>query len=105
MSRRSVGVLSAASMRQPCVTVFFFSIDSCFSVTEYLRSWSLVAQLRAHLCECVGYTWFSKREAGSLLRELWSEGQRINADELLKDVTGAELEMGAVAERISEDLR
>ena len=27
-----------------------------------------------------------------------------NADELLKDVTGAELEMAAVAERVSEDL-
>jgi hypothetical protein len=40
-----------------------------------------------------------------LLRELWSEGQRISADELLKDVTGAELEMAAVAERVAEDLR
>ena len=30
--------------------------------------------------------------------------ERINADELLKDVTGAELEMATVAERVSEDL-
>ena len=55
-------------------------------------------------CERFGNTWFAKREAGSLLRELWSEGQRQSADELLKDVTGAELEMAAVAERVAEDL-
>ena len=73
-------------------------------MTEYLRSWAFEAQLRAHLRERFGNAWFAKREAGSLLRELWSEGQRYNADELLNEVTGAELEMEAVAERVREDL-
>src|SRR5206468_2298558 len=83
---------------------YLADIDSGFYVTEYLRSWAFEAQLRAHLRERFGNTWFAKREAGSLLRELWSEGQRINADEILKEVTGAQLEMAAVAERVSEDL-
>ena len=40
------------------------------------------------------------REAGSLLKELWELGQKPNADELLKDVTGAAVELEAVAEHV-----
>ena len=52
-----------------------------------------------------GEAWFTRREAGSLLRELWELGQQPTADELLKDVTGAELELGALEARIRADLR
>ena len=52
-----------------------------------------------------GSKWFATREAGSLLRELWGEGQRMRAEEMLKDVTGSTLEMEAVAERVREVLR
>jgi len=102
---RYVELLGSALKIEPSEADYLADIDSGFYVTEYLRSWAFEAQLRAHLRERFGNTWFTKREAGSLLRELWSEGQRINADELLKDVTGAELEMAAVAERVGEDLR
>jgi hypothetical protein len=105
MRPRYVELLSDALKIEPSDTDYLADIDSGFYVTEYLRSWAFEAQLRAHLRERFGNTWFAKREAGSLLRELWSEGQRISADELLKDVTGAELEMAAVAERVAEDLR
>ena len=101
---RYVELLGDALKVEPSDTDYLADIDSGFYVTEYLRSWAFEAQLRAHLRERFGNTWFAKREAGSLLRELWSEGQRINADELLKDVTGAELEMAAVADRVGEDL-
>ena len=101
---RYVELLGNATKIEPSGADYLADIDSGFYVTEYLRSWAFEAQLRAHLRERFGNTWFAKREAGSLLRELWSEGQRPNADELLKDVTGAELEMAAVADRVSEDL-
>ena len=101
---RYVELLGAALRIEPSETDYLADIDSGFYVTEYLRSWAFEAQLRAHLREQFGKAWFAKREAGSLLRELWSEGQRISADELLKDVTGAELEMAAVADRVGEDL-
>jgi hypothetical protein len=104
MRPRYVELLGDALKIEPSETDYLADIDSGFYVTEYLRSWAFEAQLRSHLRERFGTTWFAKREAGSLLRELWSEGQRINADELLKDVTGAELEMAAVADRIQEDL-
>jgi hypothetical protein len=105
MRPRYVELLGDALKIEPSDTDYLADIDSGFYVTEYLRSWAFEAQLRAHLRERFGTTWFAQREAGSLLRELWSEGQRINADELLKDVTGAELEMAAVADRVGEDLR
>jgi hypothetical protein len=101
---RYVELLADALKIEPSDTDYLADIDSAFYVTEYLRSWAFEAQLRAHLRERFGSTWFTKREAGSLLRELWSEGQRMNADEMLKDVTGAELEMAAVAERVGEDI-
>ena len=43
-----------------------------------------------------GNAWFTHRDAGSLLRELWAEGQKPTADELLREVTGETLELAAV---------
>ena len=79
-------------------------IDGSFYVTGYLRSWAFEAQLRDFLRSEFGNDWFARRDAGDLLRELWSLGQGPTADELLKDVTGAKLEMASVAERIREGL-
>jgi len=79
-------------------------IDGSFYVRGYLRSWALEAQLRDYLRSELGSDWFAKRDAGDLLRELWSLGQGPTADELLRDVTGAKLEMAAVTERIREGL-
>jgi hypothetical protein len=56
------------------------------------------------LRERFGNAWFSRRDAGSLLRELWSEGQKPTADELLRDVTGETLELAAVGDRVREAL-
>ena len=79
-------------------------IDGSFYVTGYLRSWAFEAQLRDFLRSELGNDWFAKRDAGDLLRELWSLGQGPTADELLQDVTGAKLEMASVADRIREGL-
>ena len=79
-------------------------IDGSFYVTGYLRSWAFEAQLRDFLRGEFGNDWFARREAGDLLRELWSLGQGPTADELLRDVTGAKLEMASVAERVREGL-
>ena len=79
-------------------------IDGSFYVIGYLRSWAFEAQLREFLRSELGDAWFARREAGNLLRELWSLGQGPTADELLADVTGAKLEMASVADRIREGL-
>src|SRR6266545_2409625 len=79
-------------------------LDPGFYSSSYLRAWSFESAPRGFLREEFGRAWFTRPEAGSLLRELWSEGQRPTADELIDDVAGAELELAAVAERIEESV-
>jgi len=83
---------------------YLSDIDGSFYVTGYLRSWALEAQLRDFLRSEFGNVWFARREAGDLLRELWSLGQGPTADELLRSVSGAELHLGAVVDRVREGL-
>jgi hypothetical protein len=81
---------------------YLADVDAGFYSSSYLRAWAFESALRGFLREEFGRAWFTRPEAGSLLRELWSEGQRPTADELIDDVAGVELELGAVAERIEE---
>jgi hypothetical protein len=101
---RYVELLSDATKVEPAAVDYLGDIDDGFYASQYLRAWALEAQLRAHLRERFGNAWFSRREAGSLLRELWAEGQKPTADELLREVTGEALELAAVADRIRESL-
>ena len=101
---RYVELLADALKIEPSPTDYLSDIDPGFYVSSYLRSWAFESQLRAFLREEFGNAWFARREAGSLLRELWSLGQKPTAEELLKDVTGATLEMESVAERVRETL-
>jgi hypothetical protein len=101
---RYVELLDDATKVEPSPSDYLADMDGGFYASQYLRAWAFEAQLRAHLRERFGNAWFSKREAGSLVRELWAEGQKPTADELLKDVTGESLALDAVADRIREAL-
>ena len=79
-------------------------IDGPYYVTEYLRSWAFEAQFREHLRTEYGNDWFARRAAGDHLRELWSLGQSLDADTLLRQSAGTRLEMASVADRIAEGL-
>jgi hypothetical protein len=104
MRSRYVELLGDALKVEPAAADYLGDIDAGFYASEYLRSWAFEAQLRAYLREKFGNAWFTKRDAGSLLRELWAEGQKPTADELLADVTGERLELAAVADRVREAL-
>ena len=101
---RYVELLADATKVEPAAADYLGDIDPGFYASEYLRAWAFEAQLRAYLRERFGNAWFSRRHAGSLLRELWAEGQRPTADELLRDVSGQQLELAAVGDRIREAL-
>ena len=73
-------------------------VDPFFYCAAYLRAWALETHLRRELRERFGELWFEDREAGALLRELWSGGQREPADELLRRLTGAELDFSALVD-------
>jgi hypothetical protein len=103
-SSRYVALLGDALKIEPAEADYLGDIDASFYVTGYLRSWAFEAQLRTHLRERYGSAWFTNREAGSLLRELWSLGMSQTADDMLRDVTGDEIEMDAVATLVRETL-
>jgi len=75
---------------------YLADLDPGFYVACYLRAWALETHLRAHLRERFGEQWFAQREAGEVLRSLWRDGQRLSAEELLGELTGAELDFGAL---------
>ena len=104
MRPRYVELLGDALKIEPSPVDYLADIDSSFYVSAYLRSWAFEAQMRTHLREEFGNTWFARREAGSLLRELWGEGQRWPAEDFLRDITGSTLELESVAERVREHL-
>jgi hypothetical protein len=104
MKQRYVELLGNALKIEPSATDWLADVDAGFYVSRYLRAWAFDAQLSFHLRERFGNEWFAQREAGSLLRELWSLGQGPTADELLDDVTGTEIDMSAVTERVRERL-
>ena len=101
---RYVELLSDALKVTPSDADYLDDVDGGFYSSEYLRAWAFEAQLRSHLREQYGNAWFTRHEAGSLLRELWNEGQKPTADEILNDVSGQSLELEAVAARVSEAL-
>jgi hypothetical protein len=101
---RYVELLSDALKVTPSDTDYLADVDQGFYCSEYLRAWAFEAQLRGHLREQYGNAWFTRREAGSLLRELWNEGQKPTADEILADVTGQGIELAAVADRVRDAL-
>ena len=104
MKDRYVELLSEAYRFPAAPENYLSDNDGSFYVSGYLRSWAFEAQLRDFLRGEFGNDWFTRREAGDLLRELWSLGQGPTAEELLSEVTGARLEMAAVTERVREGL-
>jgi hypothetical protein len=101
---RYVELLADALKIEPSPTDYLADVDEGFYCTEYVRAWAFEAQLKRFFREKFGSTWFTRRDAGSLVRELWSEGQRPTADEILKELTSAEIELEAVAEYARESL-
>jgi hypothetical protein len=104
MKSRYIELLGNALKVTPSETDYLADIDDGFYASQYLRAWAFEAQLRAFLREKFGNAWFTRKDAGSLIRELWSEGQKPTADELLLEVTGATLELEAAADRVREAL-
>jgi hypothetical protein len=104
MRPRYVELLGDALKVTPSDTDYLADIDDGFYASQYLRAWAFEAQLRSFLREKFGNTWFTDKAAGSLIRDLWTEGQKPTADEMLLEVTGSSIELEAVAERIREAL-
>lgn len=61
-------------------------VDAFFYAARYLRAWALEERMAAVLRERFGERWWAEREAGALLRDLWTRGQRASGEELLAEL-------------------
>lgn len=58
---------------------YLADVDDAFYVAQYLRAWHLEAQIREKLQREFGEEWFASREAGGMLKELFSLGESLDA--------------------------
>ncbi|MCW2950891.1 MAG: hypothetical protein JWQ48_61 [Conexibacter sp.] len=87
----------STGVRVPWPSATYLSdLDPGFYVAAYLRAWALETHLRAWLVERFGIAWFAEPQAGTALRALWRDGQRLSAEELLSELTGARLDFGVL---------
>lgn len=71
---------------------FLADVDPGFYCACYLRAWALETHLRAYLRDSYGPAWFESSAAGDELVSLWREGQRQTPEELLRQLTGKDLD-------------
>jgi hypothetical protein len=57
-------------------------MDAGFYSADYLRAWIRSAQLRSHLVEQFGESWWRSPQTGELLRGLFAEGTRPTSEEI-----------------------
>jgi hypothetical protein len=104
MAPRYQELLQSATLIQPAASDYLRDLDEGFYCTSYLRAWGFEARVRAHLRDRFGPGWFESPEAGKLLRELWSQGQSLSADELLHELDGSRLQLSTLAAELREAL-
>ena len=102
---RYIELLGDALRIEPMAENYLADVDSGFYASSYLRAWAFEAQMRAYLRERFGTDWFAKREAGSLLRELWSEGQALHRRRAARRGRRDAIELDAIADRVRDTVR
>ncbi len=79
---------------------YLLDVDDGFYVAQYLRAWIFEVQLRKHLMEKTQREWFLSRDAGSILKELWSYGQKYSVEELARMIGYDGIDAGPMAEEV-----
>jgi hypothetical protein len=105
MQARYVERLSDALKLEMSGADYLADVHPGFYSSSYLRAWAFEAQLRDHLRSRFGSDWFRHKAAGDLLRELWSLGQSLRADDLLRELTGEPIRFEVLAAEARAALR
>jgi hypothetical protein len=99
--QRYASLLSDAVRVEWPATTWLSDVDAFFYAARYLRAWALETYLRRVLRDRFGARWFESEHAGAWLRELWREGQRLSAEELLAERLGEELDFSVLAAELA----
>lgn len=77
------GMLGLLSGVQVPEASWLADVDDHLYAARYLRSWMLEGSLAVALRAAHGEAWWRKQAAGDQLKELWRQGQRPNAEDVL----------------------
>ena len=83
---------------------YLADVDDAFYSAQYLRAWTFEVQLREYLKREFDEEWFHAPRAGRFLRDLWRDGQKYTADELVKFMGYDELDPSLMLAEIEEAL-
>jgi hypothetical protein len=76
-------------------------VDDAYYAAKYLRAWIFEVQMRHHLEQEYGPTWFTQLAAGRFLVELWRQGQRDDVVELVQQMGYEGLDLEPLTEELS----
>lgn len=79
---------------------YLVDVDEGFYCAQYLRAWFFDGRLTDWLRRRFGPEWWAEPGAGATLKELWADGQRRPADELMAGLDGSQLTPEPLLERI-----
>lgn len=79
--------------------------DEFFESADELRGWLVARQVRDHLKKRFGSAWWKSPEAGNSLRQLWSRGNAIHAEELPQLIGAAGLGSRGAAKELNAALQ
>jgi oligoendopeptidase F len=80
--------------------LYLSDVDPGFYCANYLRAWIMWAQLRKYLRKEYGNEWFNSQEAGAYLKKVWSLGQSLPAELLVKEFGYDSLDIGPLKEEL-----
>lgn len=96
MQSRAIGYVATPSDAKRYLT----DVDEGFYSAGYLRAWFLESQINASLSSQYGVNWFEHPKAGETLRTLWSLGDRLDGDELVRRIGNRVISPAAWLEEI-----
>jgi len=79
-------ILSEVSQMKYTEESYLRDVDEGFYCTSYIRAWIFQSQIEEYLYRKFGYRWYTKKAAGSFLRELWYYGQKYSPEEILSQL-------------------
>ena len=80
-------------------------VDEGFYCTNYIRAWIFEAQLKDHMHQKFGYSWFKSKKAGDFLQEIWSYGQRYGPEEVLSQLGFNDLDISFLIDSLVEGIK
>lgn len=84
--------------------LYLSDVDPGFYCANYLRAWIMWAQLRKHLKSEYGPEWYNSHDAGAFLKRIWSLGQSLPGELLVKEFGYDGLDIGPLEEELASVL-